>query len=78
MVPDVFNKETGIYRVYRIDYCIDVGPAVSLLRYAKGVGGLPDYAPNFYLNHQAKTSWETASSAPLRPGHWLLLAMKLT
>ncbi len=43
-----FNKETGIYRVYRLDSYIDVGPAVSLLRYAKGDGELPDYALDFF------------------------------
>lgn len=48
------NREThgsgrflGIFTFYRLDSYIDVGPAVSLLRYAKGDGGLPDYAPDF-------------------------------
>jgi len=31
--------------VYGIDSYIDVGPAVSLLRYAKGGGWLMNYAP---------------------------------
>jgi hypothetical protein len=48
MGPDVFNKETGIYRAYHLDFYIDVGPAVSLLLYAKGDAGLPNYAPDFF------------------------------
>ncbi len=51
-----FNKETGIYRVYRLDSYIDVGPAVSLLRYAKGDGGCRIMLLIFYLNHQERTS----------------------
>lgn len=50
MVRTFFNKETGSL-VYRLDFYIDGGPAVSLLRYAKGDGGLPDYAP--VLSHLA-------------------------
>lgn len=45
MGPDVFNKETGIYMVYRLDSYIDSGQTVSLLRYAKGDRRLMDYAP---------------------------------
>jgi hypothetical protein len=45
MGPDVFNKETGISRVYPLDSSMDVGPAVSLSRYAKGDRWLLDYAP---------------------------------
>jgi len=45
MGPDVFNKETGIFTFYRLDSYMDVGPAVSLLRYAKGDRWLMDYAP---------------------------------
>ena len=33
---------------YRLDCYIDIGPTVSLLRYAKGDGGLSDYAPDFF------------------------------
>jgi hypothetical protein len=39
MDPDAFNKETGICSGYRIDSSMDAGPAVSLLRYAKGDRG---------------------------------------
>ena len=42
-----FKKETGIFAVYRPDSYMDVGPAVYVLRYAKGDGELPDYAPDF-------------------------------
>ena len=45
MGPDVFNKKTGISMVCGIDSYIDVGPAASLLRYAKGDRSLMDYAP---------------------------------
>jgi hypothetical protein len=45
MVRTFFNKETGIFMVYDIDLYIDVGPAVSLLRYANEHRRLMDYAP---------------------------------
>ena len=44
------NNETGICSVYLLDSSMDVGPAVSLLRYAKGDGGLPNYAPDFFTS----------------------------
>lgn len=53
-----FNKETGIILVYRLDSYMDVGQADSLLRYAKGDGGLPDYALILSLTYQARTSWD--------------------
>lgn len=37
--------------VYRLDSYIDVGPAVFLLRYAKGGRRLMDYAPVPALNY---------------------------
>lgn len=50
MGPEVFNKVTGVFSVYRLVSYMDVGPTFSLLSYAKGDTGLPDYAPDFYLN----------------------------
>mgnify|MGYP000960607648 CR=1 FL=1 len=52
MGPDIFNKETGITLVYRLDSYIDVGLAVSLLLYAKGDRGCRIMRLNFYPNHQ--------------------------
>ena len=44
-VRTFFNKETGIFTFYHLDFYIDVGPPVSLLRYEKGDRRLMDYAP---------------------------------
>jgi hypothetical protein len=49
--------------VYRLDSYVDIRPTVSLLRYAKGDAGCPDYAPD---------------SSTLGLLHWPHLAMKLT
>ena len=68
-VRTFFNKETGIFTFYRLDFYIDVGPAVSLLRYAKGDGGLPDYAPDFFLQLLgANLMGSTHATSSARPG----------
>ena len=69
MVRTFFNKETGIARVYHLDSYIDVGPAVSLLRYAKGDRWLPDYAPDFFTQPLgANLMGSTHPPSPARPG----------
>lgn len=60
-----FNKETHICWVYRSNSSMDVGPAVSLLRYAKGDRDCRIMRLIFYLNHQKQTLWGTALSVPL-------------
>jgi hypothetical protein len=57
MGPDVFNKETGISRVYRIDCFMDVGPTVSLSHHAKGDGCCRIMLLIFYPNRQERASW---------------------
>jgi len=55
--------------VYRLDSYIDVGPAVSLLLYAKGDGALPDYAPDFFLQLLgANLMGSTYATSSARPG----------
>jgi hypothetical protein len=56
MYPDVSNKETGICSVCRLDFHMDVGQAVSLLRYAKRDGDCRIMRLISYLNHQERTS----------------------
>lgn len=65
MGPDAFNKETSICWVYRLDSSMGVGPAVSLLRYAKGDRGCRIMHLIIFLNYQERTSWGTSSSVTL-------------
>jgi hypothetical protein len=62
MGPDVFNKETGILSVYRVDFFMGVPLGRLLLRCAKGDRDCRIMRLIFYLNYQKRTSWGTASS----------------
>jgi hypothetical protein len=58
---------------------MDVGPAVSLLRYAKGDAGLPDYAPDFLPQPSGKNLMGYGRLfAAWSHGQGLLLTTKLT
>lgn len=79
MGPEVFNKVTGVFSVYRLVSYMDVGPTFSLLSYAKGDAGLPDYAPDFLPQPIGASSMRNdVLHVAWGQVHWLLLVIKLT